>query len=160
MSGIKLPGTLTAVKVKQAKPRTRVYKLSDGHGLYLEIRPNGSKYWRLAYRFQKKQKTLALGVYPVVTLEKAREKTLKAKRLVDENIDPSVHKKQLRAKVEQTTFESIAKEWYDKQSGQWSEGHAAKVWQSIKSGALPHLRNMPITDIKTRDVLYVVRKIE
>lgn len=160
MNGITLPGKLTAVKVKQAKSRTRTYKISDGHGLYLEIRSNGSKYWRLAYRFQKKQKTLAFGVYPVVTLEKAREKTLEAKRLLDEDIDPSVRKRQLKASHELTTFEPIAKEWYEKQSGQWSEGHAAKVWQTIKSGALPHLRNMPITDIKSRDVLYVVRKIE
>ena len=85
MVGIKLPGKLTAVKVKHAKSRTRTYKLSDGYGLFLEIRPSGSKYWRLAYRFQNRQKTLALGVYPVVTLEKAREKTLEAKRLLDEN---------------------------------------------------------------------------
>ncbi len=160
MSRITLPGKLTAVKVKQAKPRNRTYKLSDGHGLYLEIRSNGSKYWRLAYRFQTKQKTLALGVYPVVTLEKAREKTLEAKRLLDEDIDPSVHKKQLKSALGQTTFESIAKEWYEKESGHWSEGHAAKVWQTIRSGALPHLRNMPITNIKARDVLYVVRKVE
>ena len=129
MVGITLPGKLTAVEVKQAKPRTRIYKLSDGYGLYLEIRPNGSKYWRLAYRFQKKQKTLALGVYPVITLEKAREKTLEATRQLDENIDPSVRKKQLKAAIDQTTFESIAEEWYEKQTGHWSEGHAAKVWQ-------------------------------
>lgn len=160
MAGITLPGKLTAVKVKQVKSRTRTFKLSDGHGLHLEIRPNGSKYWRLAYRFQKKQKTLALGVYPVVSLEKAREKTLEAKRLLDDNVDPGIHRKQLKAALNQPTFESIAREWYEKQSGQWSQGHADKVWQSIKSGALPHLRNMSITDIKSRDVLYVVRKIE
>ena len=134
--------------------------MADGHGLYLEIRTNGSKYWRLAYRFQKKQKTLALGIYPVVTLEKAREKTLDAKRLLDEDIDPGIHKKQQKAELGLNTFEAIAKEWFDKQSGVWSEGHADKVWQSIKSGALPHLRRMQIKDIRSSDVLYVIRKIE
>ena len=63
-----IPGKLKAIQVKQAKPRDKVYKLSDGKGLNLEIHPNGSKYWRLSYRFQNKQKTLALGVSPVVTL--------------------------------------------------------------------------------------------
>jgi integrase len=160
MAKITLPGKLSAVKVKQAKPTSKTFKLADGHGLYLEIRPNGSKYWRLAYRFHKKQKTLALGVYPVVTLEMAREKVLNAKRLLDECIDPSVYKKQQKAALGQRTFEVISKEWFDKQSGGWSEGHAAKVWQSIKSGAFPYLRNFQITEIKASDVLHVIRKIE
>ena len=160
MVGIKLPGKLTAVKVKHAKSRTRTYKLSDGYGLFLEIRPSGSKYWRLAYRFQNRQKTLALGVYPVVTLEKAREKTLEAKRLLDENVDPAIRKQQQKALGIDNSFEAVAREWHKKQSSQWSAGHAAKVWQSIKSGALPHLRNFPVADIKARDVLFALRLIE
>lgn len=160
MSSNDLSGKLSAMQVKQAKPKESTYKLSDGRGLNLEIRPTGSKYWRLSYRNRKKQKTLALGVYPVVTLAKARDKMLDAKRLLDDGIDPSIHKKQTKAGHDQNTFEPIAMEWFDKQSGVWSKGHADKVWQTIKSGALPYLRNLVITDIKSSDVLYVIRKIE
>ena len=78
MSGNDLSGKLTAMQVKQAKSKDSTYKLADGRGLNVEIRPNGAKYWRLVYRFRNKQKTLALGVYPVVTLAKARDKMLEA----------------------------------------------------------------------------------
>jgi hypothetical protein len=88
---------LSATQVKQAKPKDKTYKLSDGRGLNLEVHPNGSKYWRMSYRFNRKQKTLALGVYPLVTLAAARNLTEDAKRHIGENIDPGVRKKQLKA---------------------------------------------------------------
>ena len=160
MSGNDLSGKLSAIQVKQAKPKDSAYRLSDGRGLNLEIRPNGAKYWRLFYRFRNKQKTLALGVYPVVTLAKARDKMLEAKRQLDDGVDPSIAKKQARASRDQNTFESVATEWFEKQSGGWSKGHADKVWQTFKSGAFPHLRSMAMSDIRTSDVLHVVRKIE
>jgi integrase len=155
-----IPGKLKAIQVKQSKPSDKVYKMSDGKGLNLEIHPNGSKYWRLSYRFQKKQKTLALGVSPVVTLAKAREKMLDAKRNLDAGIDPGIVKKHNKATAGQDTFELVAKEWFTKESEAWKKSHADKVWQSIKSGALPHLRNMQMSEITTRDVLYLVRNIE
>ena len=155
-----IPGKLKAIQAKQSKPRDKVYKLSDGKGLNLEIHPNGAKYWRLSYRFIKKQKTLALGVFPVVTLAKAREKMLEAKRHLDAGIDPGVAKKHGKANAGQDTFESVAREWFDKQTGLWKQSHADKVWQSIKSGALPHLRNMTMREVESRDVLYVIKKIE
>ena len=155
-----IPGKLKAIQVKQSKPRDKVYKLSDGKGLNLEIHPNGSKYWRLSYRFKHKQKTLALGVSPVVTLAKAREKMLDAKRHLDAGIDPGVVKKHNKANAGQDTFELVAKEWFEKESEAWKKSHADKVWQSIKSGALPHLRNMQMAEINSRDVLYLVRSIE
>ena len=155
-----IPGKLKAIQVKQSKPRDKVYKLSDGKGLNLEIHPNGSKYWRLSYRFQKKQKTLALGVSPIVTLAKAREKMLDAKRHLDAGIDPGIVKKHRKANTGHDTFELVAREWFEKESETWKKSHADKVWQSIKSGALPHLRNMTMIEIEARDILYVVKKIE
>lgn len=160
MAVSELTGKLSAVQVKQAKPKGKTYKLSDGHGLNLEIRPNGSKYWRLSYRYQNKQKTLALGVFPIVTLADARDHTLDAKRLLHKGIDPGIHKKQRKSVTGYNTFEPISVEWHKKESGRWSKGHADKVWQTIKAGALPYLGNMPIKDIRTSDVLHVVRKIE
>ena len=151
---------LSAIAVKQAKPKEKTYKLSDGKGLNLEVHPNGSKYWRLSYRYQQKQKTLALGVYPVVTLADAREQTLKAKKLLQQNIDPSVHKRREKIETSEHTFKLIAEQWHKKESGIWSKDHSDKVWQSLKVDAFPQIGDMPIKDIRTPDVLLVIRKIE
>jgi integrase len=150
---------LSAVLVKQAKPKAKAYKLSDGKGLNLEVRPNGSKYWRLSYRHNNKQKTLALGVFPDVTLASARNKRLEAKLLLDQGIDPAIRRKQQKSVTAYNTFAPISDEWM-KTRAKWSKGHADKVRQTIKADALPYLGNMPIKEIKTSDVLYVVRKIE
>jgi len=155
-----LSGKLSAVKVKQAKPKDKTYKLSDGKGLNLEVRSNGSKYWRLYYRHQNKQKTLALGVYPVVTLSEARKQALEAKRVLHNGVDPNIHKRQARALNKNNTFRFIAEEWHKKASGHWSKTHAERVMHSIKSDVLPYLSDFPITDIKTHDVLHVIRQIE
>jgi integrase len=128
--------------------------------LNLEVRPNGSKYWRLSYRYQQKQKTLAIGVYPVVTLAQARQEALEAKRLLRKGVDPNINKRQQKAISTNNTFQLIADEWFKKESGRWSKDHAERVWQTIKGDALPYLGDMPINDIKTRDVLYIVRQID
>ncbi len=160
MAANELAGKLSAVQVKQAKPRGKTYKLTDGHGLNLEVRSTGSKYWRMSYRYQHKQRTLALGVYPVITLADARSLALDAKRLLVSGIDPSTHKKQNKVIAGNSTFEPVAKKWHSKESGRWSEGHAKDVWQTIEDDVLPYLANMPIRDIRTSDVLYVVQKVE
>ena len=84
---------LNDTRVRNAKRADRPIKLSDSGGLHLLIQPNGSKLWRLAYRFGGKQKTLAIGVYPTVTLKHAREKRDEAKRLLADRIDPSTHRR-------------------------------------------------------------------
>jgi integrase len=155
-----LNGKLSAVEVKQAKPKANTYKKTDGHGLNLEVRPNGSKYWRLSYRYQQKQKTLALGVYPIVTLADAREATLKAKRLIHKGIDPVINNRQLKAAIDGSTFKPIAEEWHKKEAGRWSKGHAEGVWQTVKADVLTHLGEMSVRDIRTADVLFVIRQIE
>lgn len=151
---------LSAVAVKGAKPKDKTYKLSDGKGLNLEVRPNGSKYWRLSYRYQQKQKTLALGVYPVVTLSKARESALKAKQLLHENIDPAVDKRRQKVASGEQAFELIAEKWFKKEAGLWTKDHADKVWKSLEVDAFPFIGLMPVKDLETRDVLMVIKKIE
>lgn len=84
---------LTDVKVRNAKPTDKPVKLTDGNGMHLLIHPNGSKYWRLQYRFAGKQKLLALGVYPAVSLADARNRRDDARRLIAAGIDPSEKKK-------------------------------------------------------------------
>ena len=153
-------GKLAAVTIRQSKPKDKPYKLSDGGGMYLLVNPNGSRYWRWKYRFNNKEKVLALGVYPNVPMTDARDKVLEAKKMLDQNIDPGIHKKQIKASTKHDTFKPIAEEWHQKESGRWSKGHSDQVWQTLKTDALPHLGNMSIKDIRTRDVLYVVKKIE
>ena len=89
---------LSDTTVRMVKPRLKTFKLSDGHGLYLEVAPSGSRYWRFKYRFGGKEKRLALGVYPVVTLARARADTLEARRLLHDRIDPAMRKKERSVK--------------------------------------------------------------
>lgn len=107
-----------------AKPQQKRYNLSDGQGMYLEIRPNGAKYWRLAYRMHGKQKTLALGVYPEVSLKQAREKRREARKLIEQGIDPSKDKQGRKRKASinaLNTFKAVALEWHENQKGHWSD---------------------------------------
>jgi integrase len=160
MSKQSTTGKLAAVSVKQAKPKDKPYKLSDGGGMYLLINPNGSRYWRWKYRISTKEKVLALGVYPNVSIAEAREQVLKARKLLNNGIDPNISKKQERTEILHNSFKPIAEEWHKKEAGRWSKGHAEQVWQTIDVDALPHLGNIPIKDIRTIDVLHVIKKIE
>lgn len=104
---------LTDIKVRTTKPSDKPFKLTDGHRMHLLVNPNGSKYWRLQYRFDDKQKVLALRVYPIVSLGEARRKRDKAKKLASDGIDPS--KKKKVDKIEQSeamTFEAVARDWH------------------------------------------------
>ena len=124
---------------------------------------NGAKYWRMAYRFASKQKTLALGVYPKTTLKQARSKRDKAMRLLAEGMDPSLQRKtdKLMAKVvSNNTFEAIAKEWHAKESHEWSEVHAERVMTAMTTHIFPFIGHMPITDITPLGLLEVIRKVE
>lgn len=104
---------LTNTQVKNAKPKTKAYKLTDGEGMYLLVNPNGSKYWRLNYRFQRQQKTLALGVYPLISIAEAREARSEAKANLAKGIDPNDLKKEVALEsAPETTFEFIARQWH------------------------------------------------
>ena len=105
---------LTAIAVRQAKPREKDWKLSDGHGLFLLIKVNGAKYWRMKYRFGGKEKLLSIGVYPEYSLEEARDIADEARRtLRKDKKDPSAEKqaeKLNRLRVSENSFQSIARE--------------------------------------------------
>lgn len=106
---------LTARQISTAKHQDKPYKLSDGGGMYLLVNPNGSRYWRLKYRYAGKEKLLALGVYPDVTLADARNKRNEAKRVLAAGADPSDVKqsiKEAKAIAMQNSFELIAIEWH------------------------------------------------
>ncbi|MEI7229958.1 tyrosine-type recombinase/integrase [Pectobacterium carotovorum] len=151
---------LTDVKVRNAKPADKPVKLTDSSGMHLLIHPNGSKYWRLQYRFAGKQKLLALGVYPTVSLADARHRRDDARRLIAAGIDPSEKKKS--DKVEQSgtlAFESVARDWHASNI-KWSETHAERVMNSLTNHVFPVIGKRNITDLKTRDLLQPIKMAE
>lgn len=144
---------------KATRPREKTFKLSDGHGLYLEVRPDGKRYWRHNYRYNGKQKTLAHGVYPETTLSEARDKRTAARKLLKEGIDPSKQKKIDKAS-KANTFHSIAKEWFDSQQEGWADNYSKKVWRSLEYDIFPDIGDEPIERITTTQLLDVLRKVE
>lgn len=137
-------------------------KHTDGKALHLLVTAVG-KYWRLSYRFDGKQKTLALGVYPAVSLAKARERRDAARKLLANSIDPGQAKrndKQAKADEAANTFESVAGTWLAKTRANRADSTQEKITTSLKKDVFPLIGKMPIADIGPRDVLAVVQKIE
>ena len=133
---------LTDAAIKQALPQETDYWLTDAQGLRLLVKTNGSKYWWLKYRLDGKQKTLAVGIYPVITLKAARERTIEAKRLVAQGVDPSqAKKKEAREKVLENTslFSLVAREWWEHQKGIWSPDYANRLWGRLEVDVFPYI---------------------
>jgi integrase len=154
---------LTAMAIRNAKPREKAYKLADGNGLYLLINPDGARYWRLKYRFAGKEKLLALGVLDEVSLAEARARRDDAKRLLRDGVDPAAERKARKLKVKHAaanSFKAVAEEWMAKQRPKWTAGHADRVQRSIELNLFPDLGARAISDIKPSDVLATLRKIE
>jgi len=154
---------LSDAKLRALKPNQAPYKVSDGEGLYVLVSPNGSKLWRWAYRFQGKQKTLALGQYPAVSLLGARRSRDAAKDLLTAGTDPAAERKAERRKksvVAGNTFESVANEWFDANHARWVESYSSRLRSRLDDDLLPALGRRPIAEIEPLDVLDAIRKIE
>lgn len=151
---------LNAQSVKNAKPTDRLFKLNDGGGLKLWVKPNGSRIWRLHYKLFGREKTYTFGNYPDIPLSSARELAAKARELIRNNIDPVEDRREAEAKSKVGTFTILAEEWFTKQKGRWGEGHAQRVWKSIERDVLPRLGDMPLEKITTKECLAVIRKVE
>lgn len=151
---------LTDIKVRTAKPMDKQYKLTDGNGMHLLVHPNGSRYWRLQYRFGGKQKMLALGVYPEVSLADARARRDEARKLLANGIDPGDKKKNDKVEQEEArTFEQLAIEWHATNK-KWSEEHSRRVLKSLEDNLFPAIGKRNIADLKTRDLLAPIKAVE
>ncbi|HBR6859927.1 TPA: tyrosine-type recombinase/integrase [Klebsiella aerogenes] len=151
---------LTDIKVRTAKPTDKQYKLTDGNGMHLLVHPNGSKYWRLQYRFSGKQKMLALGVYPDVSLADARARRDEARKLLANSIDPGDKKKNDKVEQEEArTFEQLAIEWHATNK-KWSEEHSRRVLKSLEDNLFPAIGKRNIAELKTRDLLAPIKAVE
>ena len=154
---------LTDIQIKRLKPKEKHHFISDEKGLRLLIKPTGKKYWRLKYRFNNKQKTLALGVYPDVSLKEARVKRDEARKMVANGIDPSEHKKEKKQQIivnESNRFSVYAEKWWEHQKGTWTKTHANRLFRRLKDNCFEYLDKKPAGQLKTKDILFVIKKIE
>ena len=149
---------LSDVAVRHAKSADTPRKLSDERGLYLLITKAG-KYWRFDYRYDSKRRTLALGVYPDVTLAQARERRDQARALLANNLDPSAIKKARKIAAEDS-FEAVAREWFAKFSPGWVPHHADRIIRRLEREVFPWLGSRPIAEINAPELLAALRRIE
>jgi len=159
-------GKLNDKAVAGAKPGEKDYKLSDGDGLHLLVRTNGSKLWRLKYRIAGKEKLLSFGQYPLISLKNVRERTLEARRLLSNGIDPMEQKKAIKAasEIAQTTktetVEVIGREWFEKFGSEWVDSHGSKVIRRMERDLFPWLGKAEIRTVTPSALLSVLRRVE
>lgn len=153
---------LTDAKVRTAKPAAKAYKLYDERGLFLFVTAEGGRLWRFRFRFADKEKLLALGGYPDVSLKEARERRDEARKLVAAGIDPCAQRKaQKSARVERAanSFEVVAREWYDRQQPTWAPAHATRVLARLERDLFPWLGGTAITDLTPPVILATLMRI-
>lgn len=154
---------LTAVAIRNATPKERPYKLADGQGAYLEVMPNGSRYWRMKYRFGGKEKRLALGVYPEVSLASARAARDAARALLRSGKDPGAERKaeKVRRRVSgANTFSALAEEWLETQRATLAPSTFRKAKWMLEEQVNPWLGATPIDEVEPSGLLAVLRRIE
>ena len=161
---------LTALEVKNAKPKEKPYKLTDGKGLFLHIAPSGNKTWRYRFTIAGTESTFVLGEYPVLTLEKARIERSAAREMVKAGKNPSeerrVQKREVRRgkEIEQTSiensFKAITHEWHSNQRDRWAKGHAQAILTTLERDVFPFIGDTPIDQITPPMILQILRAIE
>lgn len=153
---------LTDKAIKGFKPHDRDYKRADANGLFLLIRPNGSKLWRFRYRVGAREKLFSIGAYPEVSLREARDARDDARRLLRNDLDPSAEKQAQKAAAiadERGTFKAVAIEWLAKQEHEWAEEHAKKVRARVERDLLPFLGQRKVAEISAPEIHRVVKRI-
>ena len=154
---------LTDVKVRTIKPLPKPFKLADGGGLFLLVQPTGSRWWRYKYRYNGKEKLLALGSYPDVSLADARERHAQARKLLAAGNDPGEIKKEAKRNAlikADNNLEAIAREWHGQHQHEWAAHYAKDVIHRLETHIFPKLGSRPIADISATEILSVLRVIE
>lgn len=154
---------LTDIKARTAKSKEKAYKLADEKGLFLLIHPNGSKYWRFKYRYANKEKLLALGVYPEITLAEARDKRDTARKQLANDIDPGLTKQLAKYSAQyaqENSFQAITLEWYSKFSAKWTPTYGSRILGRFEANVFPWIGKRPVNEIKAPELLALLRRIE
>jgi len=150
---------LTETAIKAVRPQERPYKLTDERGLMLLVNPNGSRWWRLRFRFQGREQMLSLGVYPDVSLKRAREKRDEARSLLADGVNPAAKRSAEKA-AGADTFEAVGREWFAKQESNWAPSHSVKILARLEQDLFPWLGSRPVGAIKAAELLGTLRRIE
>ncbi|MBF5013928.1 tyrosine-type recombinase/integrase [Burkholderia pseudomultivorans] len=154
---------LTDIKIRQAKAGDKPTKLTDGNGLYLLVKPSGSKLWRYKYRIAGKENLFAIGEYPTVSLQDARAARDEARELVKNGLHPS-HARQevLSARINEgkATFRAVSDEWLEKKRKTWTERHFGEILRMLEADAYPYIGNRPMRSVTAHDVLALMRRVE
>ena len=153
------------MKLNDAKLRNLATpgKHFDGGGLYLEVTPAGGRYWRMKYRHAGKEKRLAFGVYPDVTLKDARDRREQARKVIERGEDPGELRKAAKAKAEHeagNTFEAVARDWLTHQAGRWAPVTLERITAALAADVFPKIGARPMASLRPRDVAEVVKAIE
>ena len=154
---------LSDVTLRRVKATDKPQKFADGGGLYLYVAPTGGKLWRMDYRFEGKRKTLSFGAYPAVGRKEARARREEAKGQIAAGIDPGAHKKAAKEAARadtDSTFEIVAREWFNRQKDGWAESHAGKIMARLERDIFPVLGGRPVWDITAPMLLEALRRIE
>lgn len=154
---------LSDAQCRTAKPKLKKYKIGDSEGLYLEVMPNGSKYWRLKYRYMGKEKRVALGVYPSISLQKAREEKKQIKEYLQNGNDPVLTRFELKQTAifrQAITFSQVANEWHEKHKASWNKKYAKTLLHRLEKYVFPYIGNFPIDQVSPVLMLACLQKIE
>lgn len=150
---------LTDTKIKNTRPDAKAFKLADGDGLYLYITPQGSKLWRWKYRYQGKEKLMALGVYPAVPLAAARKLHRQGRELLAAGIDPMAARK-AEKQADGLTFEAVAGKWFAHWKPERSERHTMYVWRRLAADVFPAIGKVPVGDLTAARFRDCVKAVE
>jgi len=166
---------LTDIKIKQAKPKDKPYKLSDGKGLYIIITPKGFKWWRLDYTFENKRQTLSLGTYPTVTLINARKEAIKLKEMISQGINPLQVRKDKKEAIKeqetknQNTFYNISQKWHISYKSNVSEKYHLKLSKALDNylyathelnGKKLSIKDKPIDEVTRKDIIFILEALK
>ena len=151
---------LTDTKIKNAKPKARAYKLSDGQGLFLLITSLGSKLWRLKYRYNGKENLLSLGRYPEIGLIEARDRRLECRKLLAQGIDPSTERKKQKQRHQGQRFVDLANQWWALNVDNWDSKHAQKIKSRLERHVFPYIGDIAITELTFHDIVAVKDHLE
>lgn len=155
--------SLSDTRIRTAKPRSGPYRLGDGQGLYLEIRPSGARLWRYRYRLAGKENLFAIGAYPEVKLADAREQRDAARKLVRNGVHPSHHRKanKLRTAYEHAnSFEAVAREWLETNMSAWTPRSHRQRERMLERDVFPHLGLLPMTQITPAHAYAVLQRLQ
>jgi integrase len=154
---------LSDTTIRNAKPKDKPYKLTDGRGLFLLINPRGGKGWRFKYRFGGKEKLLSFGTFPEIGLGDARKCREETREMVAKGIDPSAARKAAKAAKDESNanrFEVVAREWIGQQKNKWTPANKKVVTRQLENDIFPWIGKSPIAELKAPELLKVLRRME